>query len=90
MTRSAFRVTRNSNLYLQEEESRSVLESVRAELHNRRKGDAVRMEIESTATPEIVERLRTNFELDAWQVLPHRWAREPFPAHAASRRGGSA
>ncbi|MGO9112700.1 MAG: hypothetical protein ACLP9L_25995, partial [Thermoguttaceae bacterium] len=46
---AAFRVTRNSNLYLQEEESRSLLESVRAELHNRRKGDAVRMEIESEA-----------------------------------------
>ena len=44
--RAAFRVTRNSNLYLQEEESRSVLESVREELHNRRKGDAVRLEIE--------------------------------------------
>jgi len=46
---AAFRVTRNSNLYLQEEESRNLLESVRAELHNRRKGDAVRMEIESSA-----------------------------------------
>ena len=69
LARSAFRVTRNSNLYLQEEESRSVLESVRAELHNRRKGDAVRLEIESTATPEMVERLRTNFELDPWQVF---------------------
>ena len=43
---AAFRVTRNSNLYMQEEESRSVLESVREELHNRRKGDAVRLEIE--------------------------------------------
>jgi polyphosphate kinase len=62
-------VTRNSNLYLQEEESRSVLESVRAELHNRRKGDAVRLEIESSATTEMVERLRTNFELDPWQVF---------------------
>jgi polyphosphate kinase len=69
LSRSAFRVTRNSNLYLQEEESRSVLESVRAELHNRRKGDAVRMEIECTATDEMVERLRTNFELDPWQVF---------------------
>ncbi len=66
---SAFRVTRNSNLYLQEEESRSVLESVRAELHNRRKGDAVRLEIESTASDETVERLRTNFELEPWQVF---------------------
>jgi len=67
---SAFRVTRNSNLYLQEEESRNLLESVRAELHNRRKGDAVRMEIEADADPEIIERLRTVFELDQWQVFP--------------------
>ncbi|WP_158942928.1 polyphosphate kinase 1 [Granulicella sp. S190] len=69
LSRSAFRVTRNSNLYMQEEESRSVLESVRAELHNRRKGDAVRMEIESSATEEIIERLRINFELDPEQVF---------------------
>ena len=67
---AAFRVTRNSNLYLAEEESRSLLESVRAELHNRRKGDAVRLEIESDADPEIIERLRTNFELQSWQVFP--------------------
>jgi polyphosphate kinase len=69
LSRSAFRVTRNSNLYMQEEESRSVLESVRAELHNRRKGDAVRLEIESSADEEMVERLRTNFELAPEQVF---------------------
>jgi polyphosphate kinase len=67
---AAFRVTRNSNLYLQEEESRNLLESVRAELHNRRKGDAVRMEIDSNADPEIIERLGTVFELDRWQIFP--------------------
>lgn len=67
---AAFRVTRNSNLYLQEEESRNLLESVRAELHNRRKGDAVRMEIESSADPEVIERLRTVFVLDPWQIFP--------------------
>ncbi|HEX6504382.1 MAG TPA: polyphosphate kinase 1 [Terriglobales bacterium] len=66
---AAFRVTRNSNLYIEEEESRNLLESVRTELHNRRKGDAVRMEIESDADPEIIERLRTNFELEPWQVF---------------------
>jgi polyphosphate kinase len=64
LSRAAFRVTRNSNLYFQEEESRSLLETVRTELHNRRKGDAVRLEIDSGADAEIVERLRTNFELD--------------------------
>jgi polyphosphate kinase len=67
---AAFRVTRNSNLYLQEEESRNLLESVRAELHNRRKGDAVRMEIDSAADSEIVERLGTVFELEPWQIFP--------------------
>jgi len=66
---AAFRVTRNSNLYLAEEESRNLLESVRTELHNRRKGDAVRLEIEADADPEIIERLRSNFELEPWQVF---------------------
>src|SRR5207248_4857555 len=64
-----FRVTRNSNLYLAEEESPNVLESVCTELHNRRKGDAVRLEIEADADPQIIERLRTNFGLEPWQVF---------------------
>ena len=64
-----FRVTRNSNLYLQEEESRSLLESVREELHNRRKGDIVRLEIEGGADEAMLEQLRINFELDRWQVF---------------------
>ncbi len=54
---------------LAEEEARSLLESVRTELHNRRKGDAVRMEIEADADPEIIDRLRTVFEIDPWQVF---------------------
>ncbi len=66
---ASFRVTRNSNLYFEEEEARSLLETIRVELHNRRKGDAVRVEIESNAHPEIVERLRVNFELDEDQVF---------------------
>ena len=66
---SAFRVTRNSNLYFEEEEARSLLESIRVELHNRRKGDAVRLEIETGAHPEIIERLRVNFELEEDQVF---------------------
>ena len=69
LNHAAFRVTRNSNLYMQEEESRSVLESVREELHNRRKGDVVRMEIANEADTEICDALRTNFELEAWQVF---------------------
>jgi polyphosphate kinase len=69
ISRTAFRVTRNSNLYFEEEEARSLLETIRVELHNRRKGDAVRLEIETGADAEIVERLRVNFELDEDQVF---------------------
>jgi polyphosphate kinase len=69
LAQSSFRVTRNSNLYFEEEEARSLLETIRFELHNRRKGDAVRMEIVAGADPEIVSRLRTNFELDEDQVF---------------------
>src|SRR5437764_5542786 len=66
---ASFRVTRNSNLYLEEEESRNLLESVRTELHRRRKGDAVRLEIEADAHPEIAERLQQTFELENWQIF---------------------
>jgi polyphosphate kinase len=69
LANTAFRVTRNSNLYVEEEEARSLLETIRVELHNRRKGDAVRLEIETGAAPEIVEPLRVNFELDAGQIF---------------------
>lgn len=69
LSSAAFRVTRNSNLYLREEESRSILDSVDSQLHRRRKGAAVRLEIEAGADAEIIERLRSNFRLAAWQVF---------------------
>ncbi len=59
-----FRVTRNSNLYLEEEEARTLLEAVDSQVAQRRKGHAVRLEIEAGAHPEIVERLVSTFELD--------------------------
>ncbi len=69
LAHASFRVTRNSNLYFEEEEARSLLETIRVELHNRRKGDAVRLEIETGADPEIVEWLRVNFELLQDQIF---------------------
>src|SRR5271163_108795 len=69
LSAAAFRVTRNSNLYLEEEESRSILESVDTQIHRRRKGSAVRLEIEAGANQEIVERLEANFRLSPEQVF---------------------
>jgi len=61
---AAFRITRNSNLYLQEEETRNLLETIDSQVALRRKGDAVRLEIEAGAHNEIVDRLVSTFELD--------------------------
>jgi polyphosphate kinase len=59
-----FRITRNSNLYLEEEETRSLLDAVDSQVAHRRKGNAVRLEIDAAAHPDIVERLVSTFELD--------------------------
>ena len=47
------RVTRNSELYIDEEEIANLLKAVEREVHNRRKGDAVRLELSHTAPPDI-------------------------------------
>jgi polyphosphate kinase len=59
-----FRITRNSNLYLEEEEARNLMEAIDSQVAQRRKGWAVRLEIAAGAQAEIVERLVTTFELD--------------------------
>ncbi|MGA8074657.1 MAG: polyphosphate kinase 1 [Candidatus Acidiferrales bacterium] len=69
LSAAAFRVTRNSNLYLEDEESRSILDTVDTQLHRRRKGEAVRLEIEATADQEIIDRLESNFRLTPFQVF---------------------
>jgi polyphosphate kinase len=66
---AAFRITRNSNLYLEEEEARSLLEAVDAQVAQLRKGDAVRLEIEANAHPAIIERLVSTFGLDELLVF---------------------
>jgi polyphosphate kinase len=52
-----FRVTRNSELYIDEEEVANLLKAVENELHNRRKGDAVRLEVEHDCPLEIRQAL---------------------------------
>ena len=59
----AFRVTRNSELYLDEEEITNLLQAVEKELHNRRTGDAVRLELDRDMPPEIRGELQTRLGL---------------------------
>lgn len=53
----AFRITRNSDLYIDEEEVENLLKKIEEELHKIRRGDPVRLEIESEADDDMVERL---------------------------------
>jgi len=48
-----FRVTRNSELYIDEEETVNLLKAVESSLHRRRKGDAVRLEIDHGCPPAV-------------------------------------
>ncbi len=58
-----FRVTRNSELYIDEEDVGNLLSAVEHELHNRRRGAAVRLEVDHTCPPEIYQSLLETLEL---------------------------
>lgn len=59
----AFRVTRNSDLYIDEEEAENLLKTIEAELLNLRRGAAVRLEIEQGVNEEIFTTLCDHLEL---------------------------
>ncbi|MBI5626969.1 MAG: polyphosphate kinase 1 [Nitrosomonadales bacterium] len=58
-----FRVTRNSNLFVDEEEMKNLRLSLQGELPQRHFGDAVRLEIADTCSPQIAEILLKEFNL---------------------------
>ena len=60
----AFRVTRNADLTLEEEEADDLLEAVEVELRRRRFGRAVRLEISADMSPEVRELLQRELDID--------------------------
>lgn len=58
-----FRVTRNGDLYIDEEEALNLLRTIEEELRNRNKGNAVRVEVESSCPPEVRAYLLQKFKL---------------------------
>jgi polyphosphate kinase len=70
----AFRVTRNSDLYIDEEESANLLKKIEEELRNLRRGAAVRLEIEEGVDADLTTALCGHLELD-----PARTFRMPGP-----------
>ncbi|HYC76880.1 MAG TPA: polyphosphate kinase 1 [Planctomycetota bacterium] len=64
-----FRVTRNSNLYVNEEEAQNLLEAISEELRDRRKGDAVRLELGVDAPKDLEAMLAQALDLPEEQVF---------------------
>jgi polyphosphate kinase len=66
-----FRVTRNSELFVDDEEAEDLLRAVEGELRSRRYGDAVRLEVADNCPEEMAAYLLNKFELtqeDLYQV----------------------
>jgi len=63
-----FRITRNSDLYIDEEEVENLLRKVEEELMNREKGAAVRLEIGKGADPFLLQELLAAIDLPAEYV----------------------
>lgn len=65
-----FRVTRNWDLHLDEEDSEDLLSTVQQELRRRDRGAAVRLEVNAKASPEMVAELRGALHLEDQDVYP--------------------
>ncbi len=62
---TAFRVTRNSNLYVDEEEAENLLTAIEQELRRRRRGEAVRLEARAPVGERLKQELFEVFDLEA-------------------------
>ena len=60
-----FRVTRNSDLFVDEEEVKNLRISLQGELPQRHFGDAVRLEVADNCPPELADFLLQQFELNS-------------------------
>ena len=74
-----FRVTRNADLTLEDEEADDLLAAVEIELRRRRFGKAVRLELEATVTDEVRELLAAG----AGPRRRRRLRRSPAPSTSA-------
>src|SRR5213078_1205271 len=59
----AFRVTRNSDLYIDDEEAENLLRTIEQELRRSSRGNAVRLEVEADCPPDFKDLLLAFFDL---------------------------
>ncbi|MDY6051373.1 MAG: RNA degradosome polyphosphate kinase [Rothia sp. (in: high G+C Gram-positive bacteria)] len=64
----AFRITRNEDLEVEEDDAENLLKALETELLRRRFGPPVRLEVEDTINPEILELLVSRLRIDEHEV----------------------
>ena len=74
--RAAFRVTRDADFEVSDDAA-DLLEAVESQLRKRRFGDVVRVEVSSSASAEMVDRLARGLGADERPDLPHREPARP-------------
>ncbi|MEA5097459.1 MAG: polyphosphate kinase 1 [Burkholderiaceae bacterium] len=65
---SQFRVTRDSDLWIDEDEVKNLRQALKGELQNRQFGAAVRLEIARNCPEELAQFLLNQFSLNPWQL----------------------
>lgn len=73
MQHHTFRVTRNEELDVEEDDAENLLAALERELTRRRFGAAVRLEVEDTIDPEILAVLKEELEVDKREVFSLPW-----------------
>jgi polyphosphate kinase len=68
---TVFRVTRYSDIEIDTDDVEDLLKEIEEEVRRRRRGAAVRLQIESDAPPEVEQFLMTALDLDASDVYRH-------------------
>ncbi len=77
-----FRVTRNSELYIDEESAASMIKAVEKELFNRRKGAAVRLEVDQSCPAALRQQLMGYLKLGDPDVYSIEGPIDPVPLMA--------
>lgn len=65
-----FRVTRDADVEISEDEADDLLKVLEEQLRKRRFGAAVRLEVQAGGPPEVLEALRQGLEVAPWMVYP--------------------
>ncbi len=90
MGHTVFRVTRNTDLEINEDEAEDLLESIEESLRQRMRGDAVRLEISADADERFVQMLGEAFDLEARDVYRVPGPVDLTPLTALNRLDGYA